>query len=66
VFTGKTTKPVQVRLKYIEEYFMRGHSVHKKTKWYHHQLVERVILPLIFTAVALYVLVILKHWGLIS
>jgi len=44
---------------------MRKEILEKIKKWSNRTLVSRVILPLIISAVALYILVVLKHWGYI-
>jgi hypothetical protein len=45
---------------------MRGQIVHTKEKWYQYPIMERVILPVVFTGIALSVLVVMKHLGLID
>lgn len=41
-------------------------EIHDKSKkWYNRTIYNRVIIPLILTAIALYILVALKHYGYI-
>ncbi|MDB5284910.1 MAG: hypothetical protein JWO06_3985 [Bacteroidota bacterium] len=41
-------------------------TANNNKKWYDNTLIKRVIVPLVITAIAIYMLVLLKHFGFID